>query len=323
MSKKFNNKILLIVFAALLALWLLTQMFDSGKNERNFRTDLVEVDTAQITSVLLNPKEDTGTIQLAKNNGQWLVQKGEVTAQADPQAVESLLNALVSLKPERLAARSRDKWNDFEVTDSLGTRVKVMSQDQVVSDLLVGKLSFQQMAAQQQMPMQQTRPQATSYVRLAEEDEVYAVDGFLATTFNRPFNSWRDRSFLQLEEDSIRKISFTYPADSGFVAVKADSIWKIGDAFADSTRLTNYLSRLSSLNSTEFVDTFSAEGKQPQYTATIEGHNFQPVTVEGYSVDSVFVLRTTRKPDVFIRSDSVGLFTQVFVGKEALLPEAD
>lgn len=320
MSKRFNNKTLFIVFAVLLAIFLLSKVLDFGKNDRNFRTDLVNIDTAQVTAILLYPKEDTSAIKLVKENDQWQAQKGGITAQADPQAVEGLLSTLLSLKPQRLASRSQEKWNTFEVTDSLGTRVKVMNNEQVIADLLIGKLSLQQMTTQQNMPpMQQQQPKATSYVRLADEDEVYAVDGFLTTAFNRSFNNWRDRTFLKLAEDQVTKISFSYPADSGFVAVKADSIWKVGEAQVDSTQIVNYLSRLSSLNSADFADDFSAEGKQPQFKAIIEGDNLAQVSIEGYLSDSSFVLRSTQKPDIFVKSDSVGLFSQVFVGEEELL----
>ncbi len=317
MSKKFNNKTLLIVFAVLLALFLLTRLLDFGKSDRNFRTDLVDIDTAQVTAVILYPKEDTAAIEIRKNGDDWQVQKGNITAQADAQAVESLLGTLLALEPQRLASRSQDKWKTFEVTDSLGTRVKIMNQDEILADLLVGKFSIQQMAAQQGMPPMQQQPKATSYVRLASEDEVYAVDGFLAASFNRSFNSWRDRTFLELDQNNITKISFTYPADSGFVAIQSDSLWQVDNAPADSTEMVNYLSRLANLNGNDFADDFSAEGKQPQFQASIEA-TAAPVTIEGYALDSAFVLRTSQRPDVYFRSDSSGLFSQIFIGKEKL-----
>ncbi len=319
MRNPYNNKILSITFGVLLVLYLVTQFTGGKGNERNFRTDLVAMDTAAVNRIVLNPKEGEA-VTFTEENSAWQVSQGDKTAQADQQAVQSLLGTLLQLEPQRLAARSEEKWNTFEVTDSLGSQVQAYNGKNLLADVYVGKFSLQQMPQQPMQPgmppMQQQRPKATSYVRLADEAEVYAVDGFLTTSFNRQFNSWRDRNFLQLEKENISRISFQYPADSSFTLALTDSIWTIKGTTADSAQTAQYLNQIARLTSSDFADDFNAQGQSPAFQARIEGNNMSPVTIEGYENEGSFVLRNSLKPDVLIRSDSSGLYSRVFKGRE-------
>ncbi|MGB3585878.1 MAG: DUF4340 domain-containing protein [Tunicatimonas sp.] len=323
MHKPYNNKILSITFGVLFVIYLATQFIGSEADERNFRTDLVTMDTTSVTRLVLNPKEGEA-VTFTQEQDNWQVSQGGKTAQADQQAVQSLLGTLLQLEPQRLAARSEEKWNTFEVTDSLGSRVQAYSGENLLADVYVGKFSLQQLPPQQPMqpgmpPMQQQRPKATSYVRLADEPEVYAVDGFLTTSFNQPFNSWRDRNFLQLEKEKISRISFQYPADSSFTLALTDSTWTVNGTPADSAQTAQYLNQLVRLTSSDFADDFNTQGQNPIFQARIEGNNMSPVTIEGYESNGSFVLRNSLKPDVLVSSDSSGLYARVFKGREGFI----
>ena len=319
MHSPYNNRTLSIVLVALLAIFLLTQFTQGGRPESNFRTQLVTLDTAQVTQITLHPPGETEAIVFQSAEEGWQVQQGGVTAQADPVAVDGLLATLLALKPQRLAARSSEQWDTFEVTDSLGTRVEITGDGQTLANLLVGKFSMQAPPPPQpgMPPMQQPQPKATSYVRLADEPEVYAVEGFLSSAFNRPFNSWRDREFLTLEPDQVTQVSFSYPADSSFTLSYQDSVWTASGEVADSTEVANYLNQLRNLSSSDFNDAFSPSGN-PQFAATLQTSEGS-VRVEAYAQDSTLVMRTDRRPDVLINSERSELFSRVFVGKNALV----
>ncbi|MEM9829778.1 MAG: DUF4340 domain-containing protein [Bacteroidota bacterium] len=319
MHKPYNNKILSITFGVLLIAYLATQLTGGKANQRNFRTNLVTMDTATVNRIVLNPKGGEA-VTFNEADSTWQVSQGGVTAEADQQAVQSLLGTLLQLEPKRLAARSEEKWNTFEVTDSLGSRVQAYSGDNLLADVYVGKFSLQQMPQQPMQPgmppQQQPRPKATSYVRLGNESEVYAVDGFLTTSFDRQFNSWRDRNFLQLEKENISRISFQYPADSSFTLALTDSVWTINGAPADSAQTAQYLNQLARLTSSDFADDFNAQGQRPAFQTRIEGNSMSPITIEGYENSGSFVLRNSLKPKVLISSDSSGLYSRVFKGSE-------
>ena len=112
-----NNKTLLIIFVALLAAWGLSQM-NSDKRNRSFKTDLIQIDTASVTTINLYPKSDEQQeITLSKENGIWVATQGAVTTQANQSAVQSLLGNLQLIKTKRVAAKNPDKWKDYEVEE--------------------------------------------------------------------------------------------------------------------------------------------------------------------------------------------------------------
>ena len=55
MSNKFSNSKLAVVFVILLIVALVFLLTDS-KNERSFRTELVEIDTSGVDEILIYPK---------------------------------------------------------------------------------------------------------------------------------------------------------------------------------------------------------------------------------------------------------------------------
>ena len=323
MRNPYNNRTLSLVLAALLAVFLLTQFTQSGRPESTLRTQLVTLDTSQVSGITLHPPGEAEAIIFRASDGGWDVQQGEVTARADQAALDGLLSTLQGLKPQRLAARSAEQWDTFEVTDSLGTRVEVHGNEQTLADVYVGKFSVQATPPPPMQPgmppVQQPQPKATSYVRLASEPEVYAVDGFLSSSFNRPFNSWRDREFLTLDPATVTEVDFAYPADSSFTLRQQDSVWMVGSESADSASVVNYLNQLGNLSSSDFNDTFSASGS-PEFTATLQTAEGN-VRIEGYAQDSTLVMRTDRRPAVFVDSERNGLFSRVFVGRGTLVSD--
>ena len=182
----------------MLAAWGLSQM-NAGKRSRSFKTDLIQIDTASVTTINLYPKSDEQKeITLSKENGIWVAMQGTVTTKANQSAVHSLLSNLQLIKTKRVAAKKPDKWKDYEVEETNGSRVKVYAGSQLLEDFIVGRFSFNQ----------QTRS-GLSFVRLTNADEVYAVDGFLSMTMSQGFNSYRIKDFLTLNKDNITGISLT------------------------------------------------------------------------------------------------------------------
>ena len=240
MSNRFNNSILFVIFIVLFTFFLVSRVFFSDRKERNFRTQLVSLDTAQVTQIELFP-QDAEKITLQKEGTQWTVQQGNITSPADQSAVKNLLTTLEDLKPQRLAATSEDQWEELGVTDSTATRVVVSANGQKVANVYIGKFNINASAQQQQPmnPMQRQMPSATSFVRVGNEEEVYAIDGYQTMSINRGFSSWRDRTFIKIPRGNISQLAFTYPGDSSFTASQtADNNWVIDGIKADSSKMT-------------------------------------------------------------------------------------
>lgn len=293
MAKKLNNKTLLIILAALLGVYGLSTLLAPDYADSNFESVSIDIDTASVTSILFYPKsENLQEIKLTKQGTDWMVQKGSTTAKADPRGASAVLGSLVGVKPQRLVSDSKDKWKDYEVTDSLGTRVKVYAGSKLLTDVMLGKFAFQQ------------QPQSmTSHIRMYEDDRVFSVDGPLSMAFSRTFDSFRDKSFVAVNKANVNKVSLVSNGTPLTAAKGPDGKW----SGIDSTAIDGYLNGLAMLNGASFKEGYTASG-EPMATMTIEGNNMPPATIKCYKDVTGFVLNSSQNPDNFFASDSTGTY---------------
>ena len=319
MSGKFNNRTLLIVFLGLAGILVLTRVFTAKKAERTLDTDLVEIDTGRISSISIYPQAEQGAELVFSRNGiAWIVSKDELSAPADKYSIGHALDELLNLKADRLVARSEEKWPEFHVNDSLGTRVLVKEGKKTTLDMIIGRFNYQPPPGGYSGYGQQYGTGIT-YVRNSDEDEVYAVEGFLAMSFNQGFNNWRDQAICRLTRDQITKVVFEYPADSGFVAQKQDVNWTINGIMADSTSMAQYLNGLSRKSHGDFADGFSPLSN-PLYQVTFEGMNMDPLLIRVYSqVGGELILHSTINPESYFRITRDGLFKDIFKSSAGLI----
>ncbi len=300
MFRKINISQLIVVFAVLLTIVVLAEWISSRKGGRTFREYLVKVDVDGITSVEVYPKAAGGKkIRLVRENEKWMVESGGEQYNADQTIARTLMEELNRSVPESVAAIGRDRWEQYEVTDTLGTRVKLFRGTEQKADLIIGKFSF----SQQPRKM-------TSYVRLTGEREVYGVDGMLGMSFNRTLNAFRDRSVIRTNSSALKRLTFSYPTDSSFVLQKEER-WNINGQSADSAAVANYLSSIRNLTDNRFAES------RPEIALThrllIEGDN-QPESIEisGYYQDQYnFFLESSQNRGNFFNSPD--LAKKIFV----------
>jgi hypothetical protein len=302
MFRKINNKILVTVFVVLLAIVVVVELMDSRKGNRTFKNDLVEANADNVTSIEIYPRAANGKLlKIYKENDNWKVESDGNKYNADASTAIRLISQLDELKPKSVAATSKDRWKQFEVTDSLGTRVKLLNGDDVVADIVIGKFSYSQPR------------NTTSYVRLTNDKEVYGVEGMLPMSFNRDINAFRDRTIIKSNKNDWTKLTFSYPADSSFVLEKKADKWMIGDMEADSSKVVLYFSQIAGLNDGSFAKEKPVIA--PTHRLTIEGNNMmQKVEIVGYYSDpDNFVLESSANPDTWFNSAAAAkkVFTSV------------
>ena len=320
MSGKFNNRILLIVFLILAAIFVITRFTSLGKSDRTLTTDIVEIDTSQVSSILLYPRAEQGTeLEFKRNGTSWTVSREDLTAAADARSVMSTLGELMNLKTDQLVARSRESWADYQVDDSLGSRVIIREGNKTTLDLVVGRFQYQPPPQNQYNPYGQSSGSGKTYVRLSGEKEVYSADGFLAMSINQDFNRWRDQRITQLNRAQVSRIIFDYPADSGFVAERNDAGWMVAGIMADSASMAGYLNRISRKTHREYADGFQPGG-EPDFRVSYEGDNMSPQQVRAYAqAGDEVILNSSINPDTWFRATREGLFSDLFPGSEELL----
>ncbi|MFC2086231.1 DUF4340 domain-containing protein [Bacteroidota bacterium] len=313
-----NLKNLAIIFVALLAVVVIIRLYESKKGERSFRKDIVNFDVANVSDISIIPKSGAEQVNLSKKSAGWIVKNGETSYNADETMVENMMNDLLKLIPKRVAATTKEKWSDFEVTDSLATRVIFKDGNKTLADIFIGKFSYQQ-------PKNQYQQQGTmtSYVRLADEKIVYAVDGFLSMTYNRDINSFRNKYIIKAKKTDLNKITFNYP-DSSYTMLKENNKWMINGLLADSTSVDKYLSSIATTSNQDFVDNVEIGTLGPaQYSVLIEGDNFNPIDVKSYNnlldtANNVLITSTYNRGTVFSGTKS-DLMEKIFVGKSKFL----
>ncbi len=311
--KKLNNKILFGFLIGLAAIFALSRVFRASKRQSNLRTELLKIDTAAVNKVLLFAAVEKGKeIALNREGNKWIAKKEKSTARTEQGSVNNAIATLANLKPLRLITKKKEKWNEYSVGDS-STRVQLYKGDVVVADIHVGRVGFNQSSDGQFNP-----GGIFTYVRLTNENEVYAVEGFLESSFNRSYTDWRDKSFLRIKKEQITEIQFIYPGDSSFVLTKKDNGWWIGAEASDSIKVNSYLSQLEYKNANGFADEFLAMGKG-DVSIQLKGAPGVIATVEGWKRPTDWVLKSSWQPTIYFSSENSGLVKTLFEPKKNFL----
>lgn len=304
-----NNRKLLYILLALGLLFLVTQLFNQ-KKERSFKSEFLALDTSSISKMVLHPQADGHKeIQLEKVGDRWTAQQGSLKVPVSPGSLNGLLNELASIRVKSIATRSKDRWAEYEIGDSTGSRVEVFSGNKKLADFYSGKFGF--------------NPQGNSmisYVRSAGEEEVYAIDGFQSMTFNTSFSNFRDKTLLDIEVNQVTGIRSDF---QGLIhsLIKDSSKWVLDDRPGpDSASVATYLNSIQRLNGTAFLDGFSPSGP-PSYGFEINT-GAATVNLKVYPhPDSLkpFILHSTANPDAYFHEDSTGAFNTLIGGWNNLI----
>lgn len=317
MFRKVSLRILVYILVILTVLTIITQIAQKMGGESTFRSDLAAFDTAKVTSLAISDlKNGNKNVELEKSGHSWKMKAGGRDYRTDDNYINNLLWELTQVKAERIAANSKSKWKEYEVTDSLALRITVKGKSKILADLMMGKFSYQ--------PQQGGNPynqqgKMTSYVRIADEKEVYAVNGFLRASFSPEIDRFRDRTIVRAVAGNLKKLTFQYPADSSFVLEKQDNAWIAGGIKADSAKASQYISSLEHMTGGDFADNVLANG-QARFRLTIEGASSMPVDISAFDADSLNgqVIISSLNPGAQFSGKS-GLTGRIFRGKSSFL----
>lgn len=299
MFKRFNNRQLIIALAVLAVLYIGAVTLNSG-GEQTFKKSISTLDTAQINKLVIMPGGGKDAVTLQKSGGAWVVELADgKTAPAASTSLGSAVNSLAALQATQLVSRDESKWNEFKV-DTAGTRVQLFSGTESLLDIVLGRFEYKQTG-----PM--------NYVRLAEEDDVYLVNGFLEMSFNKGADEWRDKELVKSPQSEWMSLQFNYPADSSFQLIKgADNIWRFPDStLANASKVSSFLSTISNLSGTNFTDT--PVNTSPTMELQITGTG-SAVQIRAFAnADSTYTMTSNQNPSAYFEGES--MWSRVFVGK--------
>ena len=317
MFKKLDYRILLVTLLILAAVFIITRTV--RKDERTFRKELVSFAQDEITEILFTPdpvKKDPVRLQ-RQSEGVWKVYAGDKAFNADTAMISGMIRSLNNLKPVRVAAMNESKWNDFQVDDSTGIRVKLLRNSEEMADLVIGRFSYKPPEGQQSM-YGQGQGQMTSYVRLYDEKEVYAVDGYLRMGFQPNVNSLRDKALVRAKRDDISRVTFSKPGTLSYTLERQGAGFTINGIPADSAASASYLSAITRLSSQDFLNDVPT-GPASGYSVKIEGNNMLPVEIVAHTADTLnkYILTSSINPGtLFSGYGKSKLFEKIFVPVE-------
>jgi hypothetical protein len=305
MFKKINTTTLLIILIILGGLVAFNKFYLSKKSDSTFNDVFVHVDSSKITQFLIYPKAGNGKeVKITREGKGWALQNAQMKTTASGPMVQNLLMVFTDLKSLGLAANDKSSWKEYQVDDSTGSRIKILTSDGKTYDMVIGKFGYNQATRN-----------GVSYARHSNEDAVYAVNGFLSFAINKPFNDWRDRTLVKGNKDDWSKLTFSYPGDSSFVLSKQNNTWMINKTPADSVKVMQYLGSLSNMQGGTFAEPYTPVGS-PVFSLTIEGSNqSSPISVTAYPSDSIekFILHSSLNTDAWFNEGNSHLMDRIFV----------
>ncbi len=320
MFNKGKTGILVIILIILIAVYLMVRFW--GSDDRTFKDIVVLFDPKDVTEVIIHDPQADKDINLVLTGSEWRLDKGEKTYPADSNVVENILAQLGSLSTKRYAGKGEEAWIKYEVLDTTAINIILKKDNKTLHEILIGKFSFSMPKDQNQQMGRQQRGDMTTYVRLASDQEVYAVDGFLRMNFNRDADSYRDKTISNINNRDITKVVLEQP-ENKLTIINSEGTWLVNGQLADSVKTVNYFSAISGLNSPNFVDE-TMVGSKPFYKVQISGNNFMPVEIAAYPVADTninFAVHSSLNKESYFNGKKNGLLDKIFISEADLLPD--
>ena len=321
MNKKMNNKVLLSVLGILILVFFITNYLKNNNSDNILKTDLISIDTSKVSEIIIHPSGvNKADVKFINKNGKWNVNNGHVNSETKEGDMGRILSELASIKIERLITKSKDKWEKYQLSDSLATLLEIREKDKSSPlKLFLGKVNYKAPQGSGRQFNAQSFSAQTN-IRVNNDYNVYLVNGFLGMMFNRDFNAWRKDDFIKFDKNSITNINFAHPADSSFSISKIDSVWKVGNKIPDSTKLAQFITSISNKTIRDFVDGYNPESA-PEHTLKISGNNMKDIEVKCYRdvAENRFLMESSLNPGVFFSSKTEGVFNKIFIGPKSIL----
>lgn len=274
---KLSTRNLLLLFGVLIVAFAIVQFTKRDNRSRSLRTELVSIDTAKVTRIEISSPDNE--VVLSNEQG-WMVSVNDRQKKAKEGIVPNLLNNLNTIQPSRLAAKSKDQWEEYKV-DTAGTRVKVFAGNELLSDIVIGRFGVE------------GQRNFYTYVRLSEDENTYVADGFMGMNVKADASSYRNNTIMRLQKDSLISVTFDYP-DSAFMLSKSGR-WMINDQPADSASVEKFLRGLSYVNSTKFTDGDIIG--TPTHKVSFSFTDRENMVIEAFYSENGYQIKSTENPE--------------------------
>ena len=238
-------KQLLILGGVFVFLLLVVLIFENpfGKSEHEKRVETAiplfpNFDKEQVAKIEVIATGETTT--LSKQDGDWVVASME-NYPADSEGIAEMLTKVGDFKNTQRVSNNPEKRAEFEV-DSTGVEAKLMdANDKLLAHLFVGKI---------------TPGFLSSYVRVADSNDVYVAQGNLQSVFNKGTRTWKDRTIFDFNKGIVTQLNISSPEEMVELHLDENGTWQMLKPVAaavKTTEIDNLLTTFSGLDTDDFA----------------------------------------------------------------------
>jgi len=227
------------LFIILAGLYWLLEGPEKNNASREPDTVLKGFSSANAGRITLTaPPADVTVLQRIDAGWQVSTAGQDTVYAADSSAVQKLLSNLAALKTGTVVSRNSKRHALYEVSPETGLLIEVADNaKRPLASLLIGK----------------NGPNIFStYVRAADSDAVYLVDGILKDKVSKTLNEWRDKNIFALEPGAIH--AYTVAGDTRLNLQKSSGEWQAGDVEVSAEAVGRLLESFATLGAVDFAE---------------------------------------------------------------------
>jgi hypothetical protein len=254
------------VFILLLGAAIVTGVIDRRRGAKSFRGTLLKYETAKIDRILLSKPVTNENIELQKADGIWTMLEGDRKLPADQRIANTIVDYLNELVPDGVISSRKERWSEFEVSDSLAIHVQLLEGAKKTADFYIGRYV-------------QAPGVGKTYLRKSGDNTIYRLSSTIGMEVNRNKDGFRNKTVIKCPTKKLQKLSFTYPADSSFVLEKQDTRWLLDGQPADSAKVASFINAFSLMYHYQYAS--DKPDKEPDYIMLADTAGI-PVEIKGY-----------------------------------------
>lgn len=244
MNKK--QKIYITILVVLVIGFIITKMNDNvEKRIRFFQADSAKIRTIEISNI-------KDTLRLSKQNETWKI-VFPFENEVNEYQIKNIFSKVLNVKTSNLPiSESEDSYNTYKVTNSQGTLVKFLDENNnVLDEAIIGKSSSSK----------------TTPARRPDDNKIFKLEENINYVVTTNTDNWREKILFEIEEYNITKISILSDINA-YELTPSDSVWNYTDGKSNlSVSLSNQtlreiLSELNKLTVNGFIDNNYEEYKE-------------------------------------------------------------
>lgn len=308
MLGKLRTKHLLLLLLVLAAIWWFSGRVSPRAQQRTFRERILKLDTNTITGFTITPALNKGfpPIRFQRAGEGWRMFWGTDSGYVDEHPVHELLHSWSDMRVVRLAGRMADVRDRYDLGDSAADRLTIVAGKET-KELLVGR----QTAGEPPMTV----------VNIPGDESAYAIEGSLGSYTDFTFSEWLPKYLVTGDPSNWTRLTFNFPADTGYVMERSGGHWLIDGVTTDSSRTDKFLRSLARARGRSATDPADTLGAVPQFRLVVEDSTRTiPIIVVVFASKGKFIVRSSLNPQTVMPFDGREEVPRMFRPRTAFLP---